>query len=425
MMRYSRGGRGRGGRGRFGRGGEGRNNTARGSMAWVRPPSDESSGVSNGPVLRGPGHFRGRGRGRSSSSSFHSMTTNTKKSWRRDASATSQVVEGSTVHVGQENSSFDAEEKPKIVVARDGSSKKEEEEPQEKQDISSGGLVAENVSSALVKLGSNKLVVSNKSNSQGPSAAKLQEEAEITHVSTTASDTASPKETRKMMPKGSNKLVLSKNPSNSTCSSNNHHSKSWNKYSAKEGDHLQEAKKTKRTRSTAYSHGPTVKRVKIYDTMSEAYQDDNSDAATANNSEQQGKSLTNAAYRETYGGNRLVRVNQEDTPICQTFLRGIKCENERCTKRHDVPRESAMPICSFFQRHGQCLKGSECRFRHVKVNPLATICPSFNLLGYCDDEACPMKHVAATKKVTANGKRNSYHHNRGSNNKQRTSKSYR
>ena len=125
------------------------------------------------------------------------------------------------------------------------------------------------------------------------------------------------------------------------------------------------------------------------------------------------ETLTDFAYRSrfhSFGSGRgrgrgrglnvgLVRVNPDETktPICPTFLRGIRCENELCQKRHDVPIESARPVCSFFQRHGQCLKGSDCPFRHVKMNPLAMLCPSFNLLGYCDDEKCVMKHVAANK----------------------------
>lgn len=93
----------------------------------------------------------------------------------------------------------------------------------------------------------------------------------------------------------------------------------------------------------------------------------------------------------------LVRVQRDEkrTPICTTFLRGVECTNPYCRKRHDVPKEHAMPVCSFFQRHGQCLKGDECVFRHVKVNARAMVCPSFALLGFCEDEQCPMQHVHA------------------------------
>ena len=125
---------------------------------------------------------------------------------------------------------------------------------------------------------------------------------------------------------------------------------------------------------------------------------------------QQGKSifvekkLTDFAYRET-GKRRattrskgLVRVqpNVAKTPICPTFLRGVACDDEKCWKRHDVPPEFAMPICSFFQRQGMCLN-DQCRFRHVKVNRRATPCPSFELLGFCEDLNCAMMHSHPSK----------------------------
>jgi hypothetical protein len=90
----------------------------------------------------------------------------------------------------------------------------------------------------------------------------------------------------------------------------------------------------------------------------------------------------------------LVRVqpNTRKTPICTIFLKGIQCTDKYCNKRHDVPKEFALPVCSFFQRHGQCLKGDDCMFRHVKVNPRAMVCPSFALLGFCEDQGCKMKH---------------------------------
>jgi Zinc finger C-x8-C-x5-C-x3-H type (and similar) len=101
----------------------------------------------------------------------------------------------------------------------------------------------------------------------------------------------------------------------------------------------------------------------------------------------------------------LVRVapDVKKAPICPTYLRGLQCQDEFCRKRHDVPRDFATPVCSFFLRHGNCLRGEECVFRHVKVNPSAMVCPSFSLLGFCEDEACQMQHVrqriGATKSV--------------------------
>jgi len=96
----------------------------------------------------------------------------------------------------------------------------------------------------------------------------------------------------------------------------------------------------------------------------------------------------------------LVRVEPDaaTTRMCPTYLRGEPCTNPKCTKRHDVPKEAAIPICSFFQRNGQCKKGDACQFRHIKVNPHATVCPSFSLLGFCENKDCIMKHVRAPKK---------------------------
>ena len=115
-----------------------------------------------------------------------------------------------------------------------------------------------------------------------------------------------------------------------------------------------------------------------------------------------GEKLTDFAYRETSvrSGKKtksrgLVRVQPQAAPICATFLRGVQCIDETCMKRHDVPQEYAMPICSFFQRQGMCLK-ENCRFRHVKVNPRAMPCPSFELLGFCDDPNCTMMHTRPT-----------------------------
>eukprot|EP00536_Pseudo-nitzschia_multiseries_P006246 jgi/Psemu1/14782/gm1.14782_g len=94
----------------------------------------------------------------------------------------------------------------------------------------------------------------------------------------------------------------------------------------------------------------------------------------------------------------LVRVHpSEQTPICPTFLKGAQCQDMYCHKRHDVPKEYAMPVCSFFQRHGQCLRGESCVFRHVKVNPRAVVCPCFALLGFCEDDQCKMQHIRAPK----------------------------
>ncbi|GAX18470.1 hypothetical protein FisN_2Lh124 [Fistulifera solaris] len=105
--------------------------------------------------------------------------------------------------------------------------------------------------------------------------------------------------------------------------------------------------------------------------------------------EERGKKLlTDFAYRETKSQG-LVRVQKD--AVCPTFLQGIECTNVRCLKRHDVPAEQAMPICSFFQRKGMCLK-EDCKFRHVKVSFGALNCPNFERKGYCDDVSCKLMH---------------------------------
>ena len=92
----------------------------------------------------------------------------------------------------------------------------------------------------------------------------------------------------------------------------------------------------------------------------------------SNNSKAANKQSTTNNKRKNMG---LVRIqpNEENTPICSAFLRGIQCQNQYCRKRHDAPKEYAVPICSFFQRHGQCMKGESCVFRHIR-NPICSYC---------------------------------------------------
>ena len=100
--------------------------------------------------------------------------------------------------------------------------------------------------------------------------------------------------------------------------------------------------------------------------------------------------------RDTVGHNMgLIRVRTEEQKIvvCPMFARGLQCVDVRCLKRHDVPAECVTPHCSFFQRHGQCTRRKTCPFLHIKIDPRAEVCPSFTLLGYCEDKACPMRHM--------------------------------
>lgn len=140
--------------------------------------------------------------------------------------------------------------------------------------------------------------------------------------------------------------------------------------------------------------GPVAKRVKLNPTCYDGSLDTSD-------------KLTDFAYRHTVTAASktsismgLVRVHHdaETTPICPTFMRGILCTKANCMKRHDVPLSAATPVCSFFQHQGQCNKGIDCPFRHIKVNPQAMTCPSFSLLGFCEDEKCKMKHFRQDKK---------------------------
>ena len=138
--------------------------------------------------------------------------------------------------------------------------------------------------------------------------------------------------------------------------------------------------------------------------------------------EQPQKTMTDFQYRDTSArGGRgrgrgagktmgLVRVkskNPSETPICPTFSRGLPCNNPKCRLRHDVSSEASRPMCVFFQRNGMCSKGDDCPFKHVKISWDAEICPTFDRLGYCEDEGCTLRHVSSkrSKTSTSNSKR--------------------
>ena len=153
------------------------------------------------------------------------------------------------------------------------------------------------------------------------------------------------------------------------------------------------------------SMGPVIKRIRLNNENDLPKVGQTSDNDLEHSCSKANKGLTDFAYRETSShastksnsnlNMGLVRVKPDEskTPICKMFARGIPCTNVFCTKRHDVPVEAAMPLCSYFQRHGQCLRIDTCPFRHIKVNPRATDCPSFTLLGFCEDPNCVMKHI--------------------------------
>lgn len=157
----------------------------------------------------------------------------------------------------------------------------------------------------------------------------------------------------------------------------------------------------------AKSNVPGAKRIKLNNTDDGA----GSDGKVSTKSERGKSNLTDFAYRQisiaptfrdhnskrakcipTITKSRgLVRVDPKETDqVCKNFLRG-ECNNVHCTKRHDIPRSSATPVCSFFQKGGMCLR-DDCPFLHIKVNTKADICKMFNERGYCDNPNCRLKH---------------------------------
>jgi hypothetical protein len=118
-----------------------------------------------------------------------------------------------------------------------------------------------------------------------------------------------------------------------------------------------------------------------------------------------GKTYTDYCYRSSSQSRhrKLVKVsvNASTTPVCPHFARGVSCLDPKCRLRHDVSLEASRPFCRFFQHRGQCLR-EDCPFRHVKVNPNATRCPTFDLLGYCDDPRCALMHLAGSSSAAKN-----------------------
>lgn len=196
-------------------------------------------------------------------------------------------------------------------------------------------------------------------------------------------------------------MAWSRRPSNTTASSSHRAQKDWRASSHQSG--------------RAYGC-PPAKRIRLIDSQAPSKESVVSLSNDSSPQERTNSTLTEFAYRvtsnpvppqvqrhysRTHNNRRnqihntgLVRVKTDKmkTPVCQSFLKGIPCNDVRCLKRHDLPPEAVLPICSFFQRNGQCLRPA-CPFRHVKVNPRTAVCPTFVALGYCDDNTCDLKHV--------------------------------
>jgi len=211
-----------------------------------------------------------------------------------------------------------------------------------------------------------------------------------------------------------NKLVV-RHKTSTTNDDNDHESSMRHLQSAKTGTKLAYSRRIPtppRKMAPHQRHSrkrPGAQRIPI------AVTDETQVASTQTNvsSNQTTTKLTDFAYRQSRGSaSGLIRhaPNTSTTPVCPHFLRGVACTNPRCLKRHDVPKEYTVPICLFFQNKGMCLK-QDCPFRHVKVNPKATVCPSFAVLGFCEDKNCIMRHVRENT--------NHHHHHKNNNNKTR------
>ncbi|RIA86700.1 hypothetical protein C1645_778929 [Glomus cerebriforme] len=83
--------------------------------------------------------------------------------------------------------------------------------------------------------------------------------------------------------------------------------------------------------------------------------------------------------------------NPSCVEICKKWLKGTECSGKKCYRQH-ILSAHVIPHCSHFAK-GMCLKGSECRYTHVKVSKRADYCKEFMEDGFCDaGENCRKKH---------------------------------
>lgn len=78
--------------------------------------------------------------------------------------------------------------------------------------------------------------------------------------------------------------------------------------------------------------------------------------------------------------------------MCKDYLQTGTCPaGDSCDLSHDHTPER-VPACLHFLR-GKCSNPS-CRYAHVRVNPSASVCKGFAVLGYCSKGAnCSERHV--------------------------------
>jgi len=82
--------------------------------------------------------------------------------------------------------------------------------------------------------------------------------------------------------------------------------------------------------------------------------------------------------------------------LCPLFL-ADKCPHkdapQLCNLSHD-PTPERTPLCVRFNATGECYKGTDCLYPHVRVGPKKGICRDFAVLGYCEKGAlCEASHL--------------------------------
>ena len=350
----------------------------RAANMWVRPtqkmsnqasstqdPGDSSNldtrAVTTSVILKGPRHYPG--------AKFH-------HTWKRPREKPETIESDETEAIVSER------------VQKDGVSEQ-------------GTAKPDDCTTSLIRRGKNKLV---SKKSKESAVAQGIEQHETVNMGERDSSNTLP-----MVKVGEHKLVLTKKEDDSSPQQGNevvHERRGHAKLVIIQGEKKRGRIESSRGRPKS---GAGAKRIKLNP-------DETGDVVAKVSTQSAGEIYTEFAYRQTVsqrgrgrGRGRgdvaaksnmgLVRVEPDaaTTPICTTYLGGMPCTNPRCKKRHDVPKEAATPICSFFQRHGQCKKRDTCPFRHIKVNPHATVCPSFSLLGFCEDKECIMKHIRVAK----------------------------
>ena len=78
--------------------------------------------------------------------------------------------------------------------------------------------------------------------------------------------------------------------------------------------------------------------------------------------------------------------------MCKDYLQTGDCPaGTSCDLSHE-PSPERVPACLHFLR-GKC-SNTTCRYAHVRVNPAASVCKDFAILGYCSQGAkCSERHV--------------------------------